>query len=162
MIILSCSLVACGGGGSGGATTQTTSPVTSSLKFNPAAAIEKLYTTDATLTSGTTRRSLTNGTPEVINGVTYQVQNAITVYSNNSSSTSKTYFTKNPFKIYTPKYYYLTGYPSYNYVFVTLTSEALPTAVKVADFGLYETAITETCSIKRRIQARSATLTNRR
>lgn len=144
-------LLACGGGGggdsgnSGNAGNQTVIPVASILTFNPAAAIEKLYTTNATFTSGTTRRSLTNGAPEVINGVTYQVQNAITIYSDNSSSTSKTYFTQNPFRIYTPKYYYLTGYPSYNTVFVTRTSQPLPTAVKVTDFGLYETVRTETC-----------------
>ena len=144
MGILSCFLVACGGGG--GATTQTISPVTSSLTFNPAAALEKLYTTDANITSGTTRLALSNGTAEIINGVTYSVQNALTVDANNASVSSKRYYTINPFQIYTPPYYYDVGSPFYYRVIVTLTSQPLPTAVKVGDFGLYETARTETCS----------------
>ena len=136
-------ITACGGGSSGGST--TVAPVASPSTFNAASAIEKLFTTDANVTSGNTRISMSAAAPELINGITYNVQNVL-VLENGITTSSKRYFTQNPFTIFRPQYFYNEGALTLGRVFVTATTRALPTAVKYDSFGVFETLVARTCT----------------
>jgi len=136
---MSALLAACGGGGGGAPETNTVDQI-SNVTLNPAAAVQSLFTT----TRNVSGIQYSAGTPEIFNGVTYQVQNILSIDSNGNSSASKRYYSLNPFAIYTPEYSYsyAVNYLM-NYYYVSRTPGVLPTSAKVGDFGLYETATVE-------------------
>ena len=134
-------LAGCGGGG--GSTTPSPQATASTLTFNPSAALQPLYTTDRSIVSGTDRVQYSAGTPEVINNNTYQVENILVLAADNTSSTYKTYYTLNPFTLYTPVYYFVAGV--FNNQFVQRTTSPFPTSARVGDFGTFEIATLKRC-----------------
>ena len=129
-------LAACGGGGTPGTNTAEVDQI-SNVTLNPAAAVQSLYV--ATVNAPSIQYSA--GTPEIFNGVTYQVQNVLTIDSNGNSNTFKRYYTLSPFSIFTPPYSYSPSDSHFTTDSITIYRGVgtLPTSAKIGDFGLYET-----------------------
>lgn len=141
-IIYALTLTACGGGGGGSGPTAPQTTV-STLTFNPSAALEPLYTTNRSIVNGTDRVQYSIGSPEVINGNTYQVENILIVAADNTSTTHKTYYTNSPLTLFKPAYYYVVGLGQGSNIVERLT-QPFPTQAQVGSFGLFETATIHT------------------
>jgi hypothetical protein len=117
--------------------------------LNPASAVQSYFTSNGSSSDSTYRYQLSQGSPETINGNTYQVQNIVRLSPDGTTKNTKNYYTLNPFKIFTPPYTY-AGAPVNGIILqnttLTLSLGVIPTSAKVGDFGQYETSSSAVCN----------------
>ena len=142
-LALALMLNGCGGGGGSSTPTTVSEPdQISGVALNPSSAVQSLYTYVGVRSDTSYRYQYSIGAPEMFKGITYQVQNILKLDANGNATSSKRYFTTNPFAIYTPDFSYRpAGYQSISDSrSVTRSLGTLPISAKIGDFGIYETA----------------------